>query len=93
MTSKEKPMTDISKTDHFVDITGDVCPMTFVRTKLLLEKAADGDVVEVRLRGREPLLNVPRSAAEHGHQILSMTPEDPAGPQDGVNRLLIRVVK
>lgn len=86
-------MTDISKYDHFIDITGDVCPMTFVRTKLLLEKASNGDVVEVRLKGKEPLKNVPRSAADHGHEILSMTPEDPSGPDDGVNLLRIRVVK
>lgn len=93
MTNQEKPAGPASKSDHFIDITSDVCPMTFVRTKLLLEKAAAGDIVEVRLKGREPLVNVPRSAAEHGHDILDMTPEDPAGPDDGVQRLRIRVVK
>jgi TusA-related sulfurtransferase len=67
--------------------------MTFVKTKLLLEKAADGEVVEVRLKGAEPLRNVPRSAREHGHEILGLSPEDEAGGPDGIHRLRIRVVK
>lgn len=74
----------------FLDITGEVCPMTFVRTKLLLEKMPSGAVAEIRLRGREPLENVPRSAREHGHAVLTMTPENPQGPADGPHRLLIR---
>ncbi len=76
--------------DHTIDITGMICPMTFVRTKLLLEKIAPGDVLEVRLKGEEPLLNVPRSARQHGHTVLSLLPESPGQPADGIHRLLIR---
>ncbi len=57
-----------------LDITRDHCPMTFVRTKLELEKLASGDLLEVLLSGREPLENVPRSAAEAGYRVLSVTP-------------------
>lgn len=64
--------------------------MTFVRTKLLLEKIAPGETLEVRLRGTEPLQNVPRSVKQHGHEILSLTPETPDQPADGIHRLLIR---
>lgn len=74
--------------DYFLDISQEVCPITFVRTKLLLERMAEGEVVEVRLKGGEPLDNVPRSAAELGHRIIDCRPEDGAGP-DGVHRLLI----
>ncbi|MBM3557423.1 MAG: sulfurtransferase TusA family protein, partial [Alphaproteobacteria bacterium] len=48
--------------DRRIDITAEVCPMTFVRTKLALEKLPKGGVLEVRLKGAEPLKNVPRSA-------------------------------
>lgn len=54
----------------FLDITGDVCPLTFVKTKLRLEELAPGEVLEVRLQGEEPLRNVPRSAKEEGHKVL-----------------------
>ncbi len=69
---------DDSRTDkpaHFIDITGDVCPMTFVKTKLLLERMPPGTVATVRLRGAEPLDNVPRAVAAHGHEVLALVPE------------------
>ncbi|MFP6773064.1 MAG: sulfurtransferase TusA family protein [Alphaproteobacteria bacterium] len=74
--------TDVS--EHFLDITDQICPMTFVRTKLLFEKMLSGDRAIIRLQGVEPLQNVPRSVREHGHRIISLSPEDadkPDGPQ------------
>ena len=58
--------------DHDIDITGEVCPMTFVRTKLRLERMRPGEVLAVRLRGEEPLRNVPRAARDEGHAILGI---------------------
>jgi len=58
--------------DHDIDITGEVCPMTFVRTKLKLERMRPGEVLCVRLRGEEPLRNVPRAARDEGHTILGI---------------------
>ena len=58
--------------DHAIDITGEVCPMTFVRTKLKLERMQTGEVLSVRLIGEEPLRNVPRAAREDGHAILGI---------------------
>ena len=72
-TEYHKPDTIISH--HQIDITGFICPMTFVQTKLMLEKIAVGDVLEVRLKGKEPLENVPKSAGQHGHTILGIEPE------------------
>ena len=63
--------------------------MTFVRTKLLIEKMQPGEVLEVRLAGAEPLRNVPRSAAELGHAILSLEAEPGEGPL-GVHRLRLQ---
>ena len=68
-----------------LDITGDVCPMTFVRTRLALDRLAPGDVLEVRLRGAEPLRNVSANAAALGHALL-----EKEGLADGTTRLLIR---
>ena len=60
---------------HTLDITGEVCPMTFVRTKLRLERLRPGEVLAVRLRGEEPLRNVPRAARDEGHIILGIVAE------------------
>ena len=72
---------------HRLDITGDFCPLTFVKTKLALEKAVSGDIVEVRLKSGEPLENVPRSVTEAGHHILSLEAE---APESDIYRLRIR---
>lgn len=52
--------------EAFIDITGDACPMTFVRVKLKLETLQPGDRLEIRLAGGEPLENVPRSLRDDG---------------------------
>lgn len=46
--------------------------MTFVRTKLRLERMQPGETLAVRLRGEEPLRNVPRAVRDEGHAILSI---------------------
>jgi TusA-related sulfurtransferase len=51
-----------------LDVTALTCPMTWVRTKLELERMAPGEELEVRAAG-EALENVPRSAAEAGHEV------------------------
>ena len=68
-----------------LDITREVCPMTYVRTKLALEALDEGAVLEVVLRGEEPLKNVPRNAREEGHEVLSLESRG-----DGTHRLLLR---
>jgi TusA-related sulfurtransferase len=68
-----------------LDITREVCPMTYVRTKLALEALDEGSVLEVVLRGDEPLRNVPRNARDEGHTVLSLEPRG-----DGTHRLLLR---
>jgi tRNA 2-thiouridine synthesizing protein A len=60
--------------DQAIDITGEVCPMTFVRTKLRLERMRSGEILSVRLHGEEPLRNVPKAARDEGHSILGIVP-------------------
>jgi tRNA 2-thiouridine synthesizing protein A len=71
--------------DGVLDITQEVCPMTFVRTRLALDRLRAGECLLVLLRGEEPRRNVPRAAREQGHQLLL---QETAA--DGVTRLLIR---
>ncbi|MCK5165712.1 MAG: sulfurtransferase TusA family protein [Rhodospirillaceae bacterium] len=82
-----KPSTNA---DYFLDITALVCPMTFVRTKLLIESMSPGQTCEIRLQGKEPLENVPRSAIELGHEIISVAKENTDEAEDGVHLLIIR---
>ena len=71
--------------DRHLDITADVCPMTFVRTRLALDRMQPGQTLLVRLRGEEPTRNMPRTAAEQGHAVLSLSPG-----ADGTQLLLLR---
>ncbi len=80
---------EINSSEHFLDITDQICPMTFVRTKLLIEKMLSGERATVRLQGAEPLQNVPRSVRDHGHQVISLGPEDADNP-DGPQLLIIQ---
>jgi TusA-related sulfurtransferase len=75
MVSPDTRGADDATAGHWLDITGEVCPMTFVRTKLRLERMRPGEVLNVRLRGDEPLRNVPRAARDEGHSILRIVPQ------------------
>ena len=61
------------KIDQRIDITNEICPMTFVKTKLKLETMDAGQVLEVTLREGEPLSNVPKSVKEDGHKVVSIS--------------------
>jgi tRNA 2-thiouridine synthesizing protein A len=58
---------------HTLDITMNNCPMTFVKTRLELQKLNKGDILEVLLRDGEPLENVPPAVKEHGYNILDIS--------------------
>lgn len=59
--------------------------MTFVRTRLALDRMTQGQTLLVRMKGDEPVRNVPRTAREQGHEVISLE----TGP-DGVTTLLLR---
>lgn len=77
--------------DYYLDITAEVCPITFVKTKLLVERMQPGEIAEVRLRRGEPLENVPRSLEELGHRVLEVREE--AGPEAAPDVFRLRVRK
>jgi TusA-related sulfurtransferase len=68
-----------------LDITHEICPMTFVRTRLALDRLASGALLLVRLKGDEPARNVPRTAIQQGHAVL-----DVSTAPDGTVLVLIR---
>ncbi|MBI3271294.1 MAG: sulfurtransferase TusA family protein [Planctomycetes bacterium] len=56
---------------RLLDLRGEVCPYTFVKSKLAIEELALGEVLEVLLDNREGADNVPRSFQDHGQEVLS----------------------
>ena len=64
-------MADIAFDDQ-VDITDKVCPLTFVKAKVVMEELEIGQVLAVTMNDGEPVQNVPRSFKEEGQQILKL---------------------
>jgi TusA-related sulfurtransferase len=63
--------------------------MTFVKTKIALNKLRPEDVLNVKVTEGEPLENIPKSAAEQGYAVLSVTKTD----RDGVYTIEIMRTK
>lgn len=72
------------KHDTSIDVTREICPMTFVKTKLKLETMEKGQVLEVVLREGEPLANVPKSVEQDGHKVLKINKDN-----DHIYKILI----
>lgn len=88
---KKEPNNNTSMdADFFLDITDEVCPLTFVKTKLLLEKMTPGQTAEVLLKGEEPLDNVPKSVERQGDLVLSLEPVGGGAGPDAVHRLRVQ---
>lgn len=62
----------------WLDLSGEVCPFTFVRTRLALEALPLGATLRVRVDHEPARRNVPRSAAEWGQEVVAVT-EDAGG--------------
>jgi tRNA 2-thiouridine synthesizing protein A len=57
-----------------LDLRRYACPLTYVKTRIALEKVASHERIEVWLAPGEAVESVPRSAAEEGHRILGVEP-------------------
>ncbi|MBK9517305.1 MAG: sulfurtransferase TusA family protein [Anaeromyxobacter sp.] len=71
-----------------LDLRDSSCPITWVKTRIALERLALGEVLEVWLGEGEPAASVPRTAEEEGHQLVALEPLA-AGPGAAI-RLLVR---
>ena len=60
------------KVDRTLDIKGQVCPITFVRSKLAIEKMAIGEVLEIIVDHQPAAVNVPRSMEHEGQTVLGV---------------------
>ena len=68
--------TGIPAIDVSLDLSGVVCHMNFVKSKLQLELMESGQVLEIILDRGEPVKNVPRSVKSEGHKILHAEERD-----------------
>ncbi len=55
-----------------LDLRGEVCPYTFVKTKLKLEEIEENSILEVILDHEPAVKDVPRSVKEEGHEVLGV---------------------
>ncbi|HEX7839950.1 MAG TPA: sulfurtransferase TusA family protein [Kofleriaceae bacterium] len=55
-----------------IDLCGEICPFTFVRTKLALEELPMGAVLRVLVDHEPATRNIPRSAAEWGQEVVGV---------------------
>lgn len=66
----------MKNSQYSLDITSDICPLTMVKTKLLIEQMQVGEIASIRLNGGEPLDNVPRTLRDHGHEVIEIKEEE-----------------
>ena len=65
--------------DKTLNLLGEICPMTWVRTKITLEDMKPGELLEVWLDEGEPSTSVPQSAEAEGIKHISSTPSPKGG--------------
>lgn len=61
------------KWDQEIDLKGEVCPYTFVKSKLALEMMEAGQVLRVIVDHAPAVSNVPRSMEGEGHEVLDVS--------------------
>jgi len=55
-----------------LDLQSDVCPYTFVKSKMAVEALSSGQEILILLGNSESASNVPRSLDAEGHEILGV---------------------
>ncbi len=69
----EKMAGEIGNIDKVLDIKGEVCPYTFVRSKLALEDMESGQVLKVIVDHEPATKNVPRSMENEGNKVIDIS--------------------
>ncbi len=64
--------TEAIKHDRELDIRGDICPFTFVKSKLALEQMEVGQVLRVIVDYKPSAESVPKSMREEGQEVLGV---------------------
>jgi len=60
------------KVDKELDIRGEVCPFTFVKSKLVLENMKEGEILRVLIDYEPSAENVPKSMREEGQEVIAV---------------------
>lgn len=60
------------RADEHLDLKGEICPYTFVKSKLALELMESGQILRVIVDNEESVDNVPKSCRNEGHNILGV---------------------
>ncbi len=60
------------KPDKTIDLKGEVCPYTFVKSKLALEEMDLDQVLEIVVDYEPAVENVPKSLKNEGQQVLAI---------------------
>ena len=55
-----------------IDLLDEICPMTFVKTKLALEQVNQGERIKVVYNSQEAKTNVVKSLNEIDHKIITI---------------------
>ena len=55
-----------------IDLLDEICPMTFVKTKLAIERINQGERIKVFFNSQEAKTNVPKSLSELNHKIIAI---------------------
>lgn len=69
-------MKDI-KIDKKIDIRGEVCPYTLVKSKLAVEDVEVGQVLEILLDYPEASESIPKAMINYGHSVLKVEKINP----------------
>ncbi len=67
-------MSESVRVDEELNLRGEVCPYTFVKSKLALEDLEPGKILRVIVDNPESAENVPRSLANEGNEVLGVGP-------------------
>ena len=67
----------MTQVDRTLDIRGEVCPYTYVKTRLALEEMEAGQVLRVQVDYEPATRSVPRSVTIHGDEVLSVAAAQP----------------
>ncbi len=65
------------KIDKHLDIRGEVCPYTLVKSKLGVESIEVGQVIEIILDYPEAAESIPKAMLNYGHSVIKVEKINP----------------
>jgi tRNA 2-thiouridine synthesizing protein A len=71
--TKRRDKIGLTKVDRQINLKGEVCPYTFVKSLLTLEEMEEGQVLQVIVDHLPAVENVPRSLINEGYEILEVS--------------------